>query len=59
MEERKFSEPQKRMLQQKLQRAQMAQNDLNEFVAFLREEHGVDLTWQMTPEGFMKPEKKV
>ncbi len=59
METKKFTKAQKRMLTDKVRQSNMAQGALNEFVGYLREEHGVDESWQILQNltGFEKPEK--
>lgn len=58
-EEKLFSEAELEAFTQKHNRYQEAVRDVNEFLDFLRKQHGVsaDEGWQLGPKGFFRPVK--
>lgn len=56
-EEKPFSEAELEAFTQKHNRYQEAARDVNEFLDFLRKQHGVsaDEGWQLGPKGFFRP----
>ncbi len=58
--QKKFTPAQKEMLEKKVIANQMTQQQMNEFVEFLKKEHQVGNDWQILRDlsGFEKPEIK-
>lgn len=58
---KKFTLPQKEMLEKKVLNHQIAENQMIEFIDFLRKEHQVDESWQVLSDlsGFEKIEQAV
>ena len=57
---KEFTKSEKKALERRVQAKNIADAQLNDFLAFLREQHGVDNEWQLKQDlfGFEKLDKK-